>query len=81
MRSTITDKTTTAILDKCKPLLFESKIPPFLDVLLETHPKAFKNHTELIVRTADSNYIMSLINKKIIDSDSCIKILKGVAKP
>ena len=52
-----------------------------MSILLDTHPKAFNNYVELIVRTADSDYIIRMIERKITNSNNCIQILKGVAKP
>lgn len=47
---------------------------------MDTHPKAFKNFTELITRTADIKYIIKMVENKIEKKDVCIGILKTIAK-
>ena len=56
-------------------MLFDYKLPKFLGTLIDTHPKVFKEYVEVIIRTAESNYIMKLIDKKVTDSETCLNIL------
>ena len=47
---------------------------------MDTHPKAFKNFTELIIRTTDIKYIVKMVENKIEKRDTSINILKSIAK-
>jgi hypothetical protein len=69
------------ILKKSRSLLYESKIPRFIDILLDSYPQSFTNYVEIIIRTADKYYIEKLLNYKIINKQKCIDILRNVAKP
>lgn len=62
-------------------MILDHKIPKFVHLLIDTHPKALNNFVELIVRTADIEHTIKLVNKKITDTKSTITILKSVAKP
>lgn len=60
-KNNLTDKVASNILNRSRILLFEGKIPNYIDILLTMHPKVFKDYVELIVRTAESYYIKKLL--------------------
>ena len=64
-KNKLNQNTVKNVLNRCRSLLFEGKIPQFIDILLDAYPKTFKDYVELIVRTADSYYIKKLISHKI----------------
>lgn len=80
-KNNLSVKTAENVLNRSRSLLFEGKIPKFIDILLDAHPKAFTNYVELIVRTAENYYISKLLKYKITNVKMCIEILKGIAKP
>lgn len=53
----------------------EFKLPKFLGILIDIHPKAFKEYIDVIVKKAERYYILKLIEKKVTDSNTCVKIL------
>lgn len=68
------------ILNKSRPMINDHKIPKYVDILLESHSKVFKDFVQLITRTADVNYVVKMVNKNILNRNQCIETLKNIAK-
>ena len=66
------------LLQKSKILLGEGKTPSFVRHIANHQPRLLQPYSELIVKSTESAYIVALINSKVIDVNSCLKILRGI---
>ena len=66
------------LLDRSKLLLGEGRIPTFVRHIGDFHPKLLKPYAELIVKSTESRYIVSLISNKVIDINNALSILKTI---
>jgi len=61
----LSEKTVVDILNRSRPMINDHKIPKYIELLLDSYPKAFKNYVELITRTADIKYVVKIVENKI----------------
>ena len=53
-------------------------MPSFVKHIAHFYPKLLQPYAELIVKSTESEYIVAIINSKVIDVSSCLKILRSI---
>lgn len=62
-------------------MLNDGKIPKYMGILIENYPNSVKAYAEIVTKTGETHYILKMLEKKIINVENCVQILKSIATP